>query len=166
MRDKLERIKALARSSGLLTAGVELSVSDSPSQVRGTETIEQLEIPDGPLSVRLGAFAAWASRCAGGATVFVIDSQGYPLNENETNPDLLAAALLLADASQRAAGHVANAGSASGLLQMEVGTNEMLTVLPVETQYGTLCLGLQHRVVIGKILAERLRDGLLGTLNC
>ncbi|HUE95951.1 MAG TPA: hypothetical protein VMN39_04800 [Longimicrobiaceae bacterium] len=137
---------------------------DSPAAFRPSE---------GTMGVRLNAFAHWAAGQAGGADVFVIDAQGYPLVERGGDPDLLGAALLLCDASLRASGQIERGAGASEVVEgavrngveMHLGSGQVLTVLPLETVYGMLCLGIHGPSPISRTLAPMLCEGLLSALG-
>ena len=57
----------------------------------GAEEAADYVIPQGTLGVRMGSFAVWVAEVTGGADVFVIDGQGYPLVERGGDADLFAA---------------------------------------------------------------------------
>jgi hypothetical protein len=124
------------------------------------------------MGVRLSAFVKWASELCGGADIFVIDAQGYPLAERGGDPDLMAAALLLGDASQRAAGHVGAGGrnrrggveKAGAALRMELGSGNVLSVLTADTIYGALCIGIHHPDAVSSDLVPFLVEGLFAAL--
>lgn len=173
VREKLERIKALARDSGLLreasaeTAGIPGTGGPgvAGADLVDLEAPEAFEPPEAALGTRLAAFARWAADVTGGADVFVIDAQGYPLVERGGDPDLLAAALLLGDASQRALHRFdTRAGHREPFLQVQLGDGFTLSVLVHESRYGTVCLGIHGRGKVSASAASALVHALAATL--
>ena len=131
--------------------------------VTGASTeAEAYVIPSGTLGVRMASFADWVSQVTGGADVFVIDGQGYPLVERGGDSDLMAAALLLGDASRRASGQV-DAGD--GVVRMEVGEENVLSVMACESQYGTLCVCVHGPSPVRREVAAKLSSALRVTLG-
>ncbi|MDG2122767.1 MAG: hypothetical protein P8J87_03655 [Verrucomicrobiales bacterium] len=128
----------------------------------GAEEAADYVIPQGTLGVRMGSFAVWVAEVTGGADVFVIDGQGYPLVERGGDADLMAAALLLGDASRRASGQV---DGGDGVVRMEVGAGMVLSVMACESQYGTLCVCVHGASPVHRELAAKVSAALRVTLG-
>jgi len=162
VRERLEKIKKQARNSGLLKGEEEPEES-------GWETPGGFTLPTGSLSKRLSEYLGWARDIVGGAGIFVIDAQGYPLVEKgEGKPGLLAAAMLLSEASRRAVlelgGEVSSAGCAPAL-QMGIGSGKTLSIVACESQYGRLCLGVHGEGAVTPEELDKLQSALAATLG-
>lgn len=150
----------------------EQEVGSAPATVREPERVAEpanveaeappYVIPQGTLGVRMGAFATWVAEVTGAEDVFVIDAQGYPLVERGGDSDLMAAALLLGDASRRASGQVEGG---DGVVRMEVGDGMVLSVMACESQYGVLCVCVHGKHPVARKNAPKLSAALRVTLG-
>lgn len=104
--------------------------------------------PPAPFVERLHAYGSWLRTAVQARAFFVTDRDGQVLVDEVRSPKLLQVARTLAQAS-----HAANrqaGGRAVGSLHVKLGDASILEVLPVETDYGPLVLG----IVVPAVLSE------------
>lgn len=186
VREMLEEVKRRAHESGLLKAPLPPPTTTrsqlancalftqnlkpavpptAPSQetILSKRGIPYFIPPHGPLATRVRAFVDWLKRQIHTETLFIVDAQGCPVSDAEPPSDLLASALLLADAARRSARHLP--ASAEGSLLMDLPENKKLCVIHTETSYGHFCLGLVSSEPMPSTTADRLRRALQRTVE-
>lgn len=187
VREMLEAVKRRAHESGLLKTPPS-PPSGSPSPLASCELFTQKSAPPpaqasassqevilskrglpyfipphGPLATRVRAFVDWLKRQIPTEALFIVDAQGCPVSDAEPPADLLASALLLADAARRSARHLPASGE--GSLLMDLPENKKLCVIHTETSYGHFCLGLVSAESMPSNTADRLRRALQRTVE-
>lgn len=90
---------------------------------------------------RLRSYGDWLHKSVGAKAFFVADREGELLIDEVHSLKLLQVARTLAQASW-AASRQAGGEPAMGSLHVKLGAGSILEVLPVDTQYGALILGL------------------------
>ncbi len=106
----------------------------------------------GPFLDRLSRFSAAVRQHFGARAMFLIDNDGQVILDEVENPKLIQVARTLANASYTA--HRQSAGSAAvGNLHVKIGANSTLEVVPIQSRYGLLVLGVIFAAPIG---AERV----------
>ena len=170
VRNMLEDVKRRASESGLLKGGSHAPpATPSPSASVDQESILSRRglpffvPPFGPLATRIRALVDWLKRQVQADSIFIIDAQGCPMTDTEPEANLLAGALLLADAARRTARHVPATGS--GALQVDCADGKKLCVIHTETKYGHFCLGLVGADTLSPSTADRLRRALQRTVE-
>lgn len=106
----------------------------------------------GPFLQRLQRFRDWLHEQFGASGVFLLDRDGRVIFDDGVNPKLQALARSLALASRAAAG--------AGNVHFKIGAEATLEVIPAETHYGGMVLGM----VVGQAISPRgvamIIDGL------
>ena len=105
------------------------------------------EIPQGPLRVRLDAFAVWAMQMADASRIVIVDGQGYPLlhrdsgeGANEGDAAMVDSAMRLTSVLEQMQGRADFARDGAMNLPMEDGG--WLGVLRCENAGGRLCIAM------------------------
>lgn len=93
-----------------------------------------------PFVERLHTFGSWLRTAVQAKAFFVSDRDGHVLIDEVRSPKLLHVARTLAQASHAANRHAG--GGTVGSLHVKLGEASILEVLPVETDYGPLILGI------------------------
>lgn len=119
--------------------------------------------PLGPLATRIRAFMDWLKRQVTAESMFIVDAQGCPVTDSEPSAEILAGAILLADAARRAARHVPSTGE--GALHVDLPHARKLCIIHTETNYGHFCLGIISREPLAPQAADRLRSALKRTVE-
>lgn len=101
------------------------------------------EVPRGPFLQRVQRFRDWLHEQFGARGVFLLDKDGRVIFDDGVNLKLQALARNLALASRAAAG--------AGNVHFKIGAEATLEVIPVDTRYGLMVLGL----VVGQAIAPR-----------
>jgi hypothetical protein len=92
------------------------------------------EVPRGPFLQRVQRFRDWLHEQFGARGVFLLDRDGRVIFDDGVNPKLQALARSLALASRAAAG--------AGNVHFKIGSDATLEVIPAETHYGAMVLGM------------------------
>lgn len=108
----------------------------------------------GPFLSRLQQFSEIIRRDLDAKAMFLIDNEGQILLDEVENPKLIQVARTLANASYRASRQTAGV-AAVGNLHVKIGASATLEVIPVESHYGLLILGVIFPAPLG---AERVRQ--------
>lgn len=116
-----------------------------------------------PFVERLHAYGQWLRSAVEAKAFFVTDRDGNVLMDQVRSPKLLQVARTLAQASHTASRH-AGAG-AVGSLHVKLGASSILEVLPVETSYGPLVLGIVVPGVLGTAAVPVISKGLEQVVN-
>ena len=87
---------------------VPMAVADL-SAIPPRRHVPHFEVPIGPLTTRLRALTDWIRRQIDSADIFIIDAQGCPVSDREASGQIVAGAVLLAEAVRRAAPHLPSA---------------------------------------------------------
>lgn len=125
--------------------------------------VPHFEVPFGPLTTRLRALTDWIRRQIDAADIFIIDAQGCPVSDQEAPGEIVAGAVLLADASRRAAPHLPSA--AEGAIYLDLQDERRLCVIDTATRHGTFTLGLIVPDALAPRAADRLRRALRRTVE-
>ncbi len=124
------------------------------------EDDEELELkPRGPFLSRISQFSRIIRRDMGARAMFLIDVNGQILFDEVENPKLIQVARTLANASQRANRQSAGA-AAVGNLHVKIGASSTLEVIPVDSRYGLLILGVIFAGPIGALRVMQVADEL------
>ena len=113
---------------------------------------------EAPFVERLHAYGQWLLRAINAKAFFVTDRDGHVLMDQVRSPKLLQVARTLAQASHTASRH-AGVGEV-GSLHVKLGPGSILEVLPVETTYGPLILGIVVPSVLGAEAIPVISQGL------
>lgn len=133
--------------------------------VSGQENDEELELkPRGPFLSRISQFSQIIRRDMGARAMFLIDVNGQILFDEVENPKLIQVARTLANASQRANRQSAGA-AAVGNLHVKIGASSTLEVIPVDSRYGLLILGVIFSGPIGALRVMQVADELHRTIE-
>lgn len=106
----------------------------------------------GPFLERLKNFSLGARENFGAQAMFLIDNDGQVILDEVGNPKLIQMARTLANASYTASRQSAGA-AAVGNLHVKIGANATLEVIPVQSRYGLLIMGVIFPAPLG---AERV----------
>lgn len=111
-----------------------------------------------PFVARLQAFGTWLREGVQARAFFVIDREGGVLIDEVQTPKLLQVARTLAQAS-RTANRQAGA-TAIGNLPVNLSPEAVLEVIPLQSQYGPLTLGVILPQVLSPSTVEKVVQGL------
>jgi len=125
--------------------------------------VPHFEVPLGPLSTRLRALSDWIRRQIDAADIFIIDAQGCPVSDREAPGEIVAGALLLAEAARRAVPHLPAA--VEGAIYLDLQDERRLCVIDTVTRHGTFTLGLIVPDALAPRAADRLRRALRRTVE-
>ena len=125
--------------------------------------VPHFEVPLGPLTTRLRALTDWIRRQIDSADIFIIDAQGCPVSDREAPGDIVAGAVLLAEAARRAAPHLPSA--AEGAIYLDLQDERRLCVIDTATRHGIFTLGLIVPDALAPRAADRLRRALRRTVE-
>ncbi len=124
----------------------------------------EVDIARGPFLTRLQRFSAILRRDLNARSMFLIDNEGQVLLDEVGNPKLIQVARTLANASYRA--HRQSSGSAAvGNLHVKIGASATLEVIPVQSRYGLLILGVIFPSPIGVERVGQVADLLYTTVE-
>lgn len=135
----------------------------SPSAPPPRRHVPHFEVPLGPLATRLRALTDWIRRQIDAADIFIIDAQGCPVSDREAAGEIVAGAILLAEAARRAAPHLPSA--AEGAIYLDLQDERRLCVIDTATRHGTFTLGLIVPDALVPRAADRLRRALRRTVE-
>ena len=135
----------------------------SPSSVDSNEPIRKLDAR-GPFLSRIRQFSQVVREDLGAKAMFLIDVNGQILLDEVENAKLIQVARTLANASQRANRQSAGA-AAVGNLHVKIGANSTLEVIPVDSRYGLLILGVIFPGPIGAVRVMQVADELHRTIE-
>ena len=135
----------------------------SPSSVDSDEPIRKLKAR-GPFLSRIRQFSQVVREDLGAKAMFLIDVNGQILLDEVENAKLIQVARTLANASQRANRQSAGA-AAVGNLHVKIGANSTLEVIPVDSRYGLLILGVIFPGPIGAVRVMQVADELHRTIE-
>ncbi|MEM8953597.1 MAG: hypothetical protein AAGD22_05540 [Verrucomicrobiota bacterium] len=117
------------------------------------------EGPIPSLRERLQGFSEWALTRAGAKRVLIGDAQGYCLYEGAaTEPQVLAAAVMLAKSWQRCLRHLKL--KEPGPITVGLGHGYRMMVIPCDTRYGLLTLSLISKGSYDDSITDELRGRL------
>ena len=152
----------VASSPEAETASAVLAKKDAPTPPLRRQ-VPHFEPPLGPLATRIRALVDWIRRQLDSQDIFIVDEQGCPVNDREATPEILPAAIALADASRRALAHLP--GDTGGALCLDLRDDRKLCVIDATTSAGryTLCLILPEGLATRA--ADRLRRALRRTVD-
>jgi hypothetical protein len=125
--------------------------------------VPHFEVPLGPLTTRLRALTDWIRRQIDSADIFIIDAQGCPVSDREAPGEIVAGAVLLAEAARRAAPHLPSA--AEGAIYLDLQDERRLCVIDTATRHGIFTLGLIVPDALAPRAADRLRRALRRTVE-
>ena len=135
----------------------------SPSPADNDEPIRKLDAR-GPFLSRIRQFSQVVREDLGAKAMFLIDVNGQILLDEVENAKLIQVARTLANASQRANRQSAGA-AAVGNLHVKIGANSTLEVIPVDSRYGLLILGVIFPRPIGAVRVMQVADELHRTIE-
>ena len=135
----------------------------SPSPVDNDEPIRKLDAR-GPFLSRIRQFSQVIREDLGAKAMFLIDVNGQILLDEVENAKLIQVARTLANASQRANRQSAGA-AAVGNLHVKIGASSTLEVIPVDSRYGLLILGVIFPGPIGAVRVMQVADELHRTIE-
>jgi len=118
----------------------------------------------GPFLSRIRQFSQVVREDLGAKAMFLIDVNGQILLDEVENAKLIQVARTLANASQRANRQSAGA-AAVGNLHVKIGANSTLEVIPVDSRYGLLILGVIFPGPIGAVRVMQVADELHRTIE-
>ncbi|MDG1358558.1 MAG: hypothetical protein P8P36_10225 [Akkermansiaceae bacterium] len=127
------------------------------------EPIRKLQAK-GPFLSRIRQFSQVIREDLGAKAMFLIDVNGQILLDEVENAKLIQVARTLANASQRANRQSAGA-AAVGNLHVKIGASSTLEVIPVDSRYGLLILGVVFPGPIGAVRVMQVADELHRTIE-
>ncbi len=156
------------KTTNATASEISVSASDnidvaSPSPVDSDEPIRKLDAR-GPFLSRIRQFSQVVREDLGAKAMFLIDVNGQILLDEVENAKLIQVARTLANASQRANRQSAGA-AAVGNLHVKIGANSTLEVIPVDSRYGLLILGVIFPRPIGAVRVMQVADELHRTIE-
>lgn len=170
LRQTLEEVKRRLNTCGMLrqteattaTAATGASKQDQESLLtrRG---IPYFTPPLGPMGTRIRALMDYLQKHVPADAIFILDSHGCPVSDNEPSPQLMATAISMSEAARRAALHMPT--TADGILHMDLAQEGKLCVIHTETKYGQFCLGVVSPEVLSATTGDRLRRALKRTVE-
>ncbi len=119
--------------------------------------------PVGPLATRIRAFIDWLRRQVTCQELFIVDQQGNPASDREATPELVTAAVLMAEAGRRALKYLPSAPD--GAVHLDLPEERKLCVIDTITNAGPFFLGLVLPEALGARAADRLRRALRRTIE-
>lgn len=128
-------------------------------------TVPWFNPPAGPLGTRIRAFVDWLRREVECAHVFITDNQGQPMTDRDDaeSPEVIAGAVLLAEAARRALKHLPE--NTDGAVHLDMPGDRKLCIIDTPTSYGTFCLGMLLPEALAARAADRLRRALRRTVE-
>jgi len=161
--DSQEDKTTKATASEISVSGSDNIDVASPSPVDSDEPIRKLDAR-GPFLSRIRQFSQVVREDLGAKAMFLIDVNGQILLDEVENAKLIQVARTLANASQRANRQSAGA-AAVGNLHVKIGANSTLEVIPVDSRYGLLILGVIFPGPIGAVRVMQVADELHRTIE-
>ena len=161
--DSQEDKTTKATASKISVSGSDNIDVASPSSVDSNEPIRKLDAR-GPFLSRIRQFSQVVREDLGAKAMFLIDVNGQILLDEVENAKLIQVARTLANASQRANRQSAGA-AAVGNLHVKIGANSTLEVIPVDSRYGLLILGVIFPGPIGAVRVMQVADELHRTIE-
>ena len=161
--DSQEDKTTKATASKISVSGSDNIDVASPSSVDSDEPIRKLDAR-GPFLSRIRQFSQVVREDLGAKAMFLIDVNGQILLDEVENAKLIQVARTLANASQRANRQSAGA-AAVGNLHVKIGANSTLEVIPVDSRYGLLILGVIFPGPIGAVRVMQVADELHRTIE-
>lgn len=141
-------------------AGASEEISSVPPLRRH---IPHFEVPLGPLATRVRALSDWIRRQIETNDIFILDTNGCPVGDREAVPEIVASAVVLAEAARRAAAHLPDAPT--GALYLDLEDERRLCVISTATTHGNFTLGLILPDALIPRAADRLRRALKRTVE-
>lgn len=118
----------------------------------------------GPFLSRIRQFSEVIRKDLGARAMFLIDVNGQILLDEVENAKLIQVARTLANASQRA-NRQSPGAAAVGNLHVKIGASSTLEVIPVDSRYGLLILGVIFPGPIGAVRVMQVADELFRTIE-
>ncbi|NOX98577.1 MAG: hypothetical protein GXP30_02410 [Verrucomicrobia bacterium] len=139
-----------------------------------TETLSAevpfFELPQGPLRLRLDAFAIWAMNLAQASRIVIVDGQGYPLlhkdleeGESEGDSEMVDSAMRLISVLEQVQARTDFARDGAMNLPLEEGG--WLGVLRCESAGGRLCIAVVTPVPLGIVNSAAMKAELARTME-
>jgi hypothetical protein len=125
--------------------------------------VPHFEVPLGPLSTRVRALTDWIRRQIDTTDIFILNTQGCPVGDREAVPEIVASAVVLAEAARHAAGFLPEAPV--GALYLDLEDERRLCVITTSTTHGHFLLGLVLPDTLVPRAADRLRRALKRTVE-
>jgi len=133
-------------------------------------TSSSFEMPQGPLRVRLDAFAVWAMQMADASRIVIVDGQGYPLlhrdsgeGASEGDAAMVDSAMRLTSVLEQMQGRTDFARDGAMNLPMEDGG--WLGVLRCENAGGRLCIAMVTPVPLEIEKSALMKNELARTME-
>jgi hypothetical protein len=169
LRQLLRSIREKAENSGLIAHGATPAAAQdqpgthsAPQPVATDPAIPSPVLPFTPplgtLATRVRALSDWIRRQTHTHELFIADSEGNPVTDRPSSPELVTAALVVAASSQRALQHVPGAGDA--VIHIDLPDDRRLCIICSPTSLGTFCLGLVSSAPLATRTAQRFRLAL------
>ena len=168
VREMLRNVRRKAEDSGLVTKPGETAPAEVPAPVPAgspplNRSVPYFTPPVGPLATRLRAFIDWLRRQVPCHELFIVDQQGSPASDREAAPELVTAAVLMAEAGRRALKYLPSA--ADGAVHLDLPEERKLCVIDTVTNVGPFFLGLVLTEALSARAADRLRRALKRTIE-
>ncbi len=167
-RECLQTVSHRFQSSGLLRPAGSTGSSGTaePTATQASKRgISFFVPPQGTLAVRLRGFLDWLhAEVPSMIHAFIIDSQGCLASDSEPPDPILAASLVLADASRRTSRHLGKTTECA--MQTEISDEERLCVLSADSPaIGSYSLAMVIPYTFPSGSTERLRTAFLRALS-
>jgi hypothetical protein len=195
IRDKLRAIRQRASAAGILTRGSEAVPMEPASNMPMTEDalseqggrdevaagdanmaatkmgpsmpqMPAFDIPQGPLDLRLAAFASWARQVLreDGGHVLVMNDEGEVLWGGEAKAGLVLSTMMAWGAAIRASATSA-CDAMPKVVHQPLASGNVLTVIPCETASGIVHAAVAAPAGLTHEQAHRIREALCAAMN-
>ncbi len=167
VREMLRNVRRRAEETGLVGKTGEAPQAEPLPAPAGTpplnRSVPYFTPPVGPMATRIRAFIDWLRRQVPCHELFIVDQQGSPASDRESPPELVTAAILMAEAGRHALKHVPSA--AEGAVHLDLPGERKLCVIDTMTAAGPFFLGLVLTEALSARAADRLRRALKRTIE-
>jgi hypothetical protein len=172
VREMLRNVRRKAEESGLVNKPGAPAEEDTvpevpPPVLTGSpplnRSVPYFTPPVGPLATRIRAFIDWLRRQIQCHELFIVDQQGSPASDRESSPELVTAAILMAEAGRRAMKYLPS--TADGAVHLDLPEERKLCVIDTVTTVGPFFLGLVLTDALSARAADRLRRALRRTIE-
>ncbi|MES2707482.1 MAG: hypothetical protein V4726_12870 [Verrucomicrobiota bacterium] len=155
---------ASSASSGMVPAVPSTPASPETAGVPPLRRqVPHFEVPLGPMSTRIRALTDWIRRQIETSEIFILDTQGCPVGDREAIEEIVASAVVLAEAARHAAGYLPD--GPTGALYLDLEDERRLCVISTPTSHGNFILGLILPEALAPRAADRLRRALKRTIE-
>ena len=172
VREMLRNVRRRAEENGLLGAkpkgsGAAPPPAESAPVAAGApplnRSVPYFTPPIGPLATRIRAVIDWMRRQVTCEELFIVDQQGNPASDKSAPPELVTAAILMAEAGRHALKHLPSA--VEGSVHLDLPEEKKLCIIDTPTASGEFFLALVLPEALSARAADRLRRALKRTIE-